>query len=249
MASRSEPKDGRGSAAGSIDAPPVEPPSTPDKLGVRPAGRRLLRRARCDARLRPDRHQHHEPGGGGARHVRKPVPAFDRLARARRRDERHHEPRFGSGPGAPVRARGRRAPGSRPSRRGTVPGGGDRRQRGPERDPQGGRRAAPAGAALGARPARLQLPERPHDEFARLLPRRRAHRMGHVRQTAGCARRRAGAGDRRGDRLQPHLPRVSLPQRRRRRARGRDRVAVGRRARVRDDPAVLGAAPAREAAS
>ena len=34
MASRSEPKDGRGSAAGSIDAPPVDPPSTPDKLGV-----------------------------------------------------------------------------------------------------------------------------------------------------------------------------------------------------------------------
>ena len=34
MASRSEPKDGRSSAAGSIDAPPVDPPSTPDKFGV-----------------------------------------------------------------------------------------------------------------------------------------------------------------------------------------------------------------------
>ena len=34
MASRSQPKDGRGSAARSIDAPPVEPPSTPDKRGL-----------------------------------------------------------------------------------------------------------------------------------------------------------------------------------------------------------------------
>jgi membrane-associated phospholipid phosphatase len=34
MASRSEPKDGRRSAAGSIDAPPVDPPTTPDKLGM-----------------------------------------------------------------------------------------------------------------------------------------------------------------------------------------------------------------------
>ena len=34
MASRSELKDGRGSSARSVDAPPVDPPSTPDKLGM-----------------------------------------------------------------------------------------------------------------------------------------------------------------------------------------------------------------------
>ena len=107
-----------------------------------------------------------------ARHGRQPVPARDLVADARRGHERHHDHRLRAMASASCSSSPWASCCTAASRRGPLPGGRHRWQRRPERDHEARRRTASAGAALGERAARLQLPERPHDELAGVLPRR-----------------------------------------------------------------------------
>ena len=149
------------------------------------AGRRLLHRAAGDARLRPrrrpDLHQEafaldtfanpflHSISSPGLDSVMNGVTSLGSVEIV----------------GAAVRARGGPPALAGASRRGALPGGGDRWQRGPERDHEGDLPAAAARAAVGERPARLQLPERPLDELDGLLPGHRGDPVGPLRPQGG----------------------------------------------------------------
>ena len=166
-------------------------------------------------------------GGVRARHVGDPLPPRHRITRPGRRDERPDGPRDGPGDRADPRRRRCLAGLETTLRWRALPRGRVRGQ-----PPAPGRhealvRAPPAEAPVGPGAARLQLPERPHDERDHRVRRACPDRLVGVRSKD--RRRRAGRRDRarvRG-RPEPHLPRLPLPHRRRRRSPRRYRLAAG----------------------